>query len=104
MADGTAFTQFLPALNVSPCNFTGYCDWRLPTRAELETILSQPHPCTASPCIDPIFSSTSIMSYWSTTTDASDPLGAWRMSFGTGDVFDFPKNSNAFVRAVRGGL
>ena len=37
VADGTAFSEFLAALNTVPC-FAGFCDWRLPTKFELETI------------------------------------------------------------------
>ena len=48
-ADGPAFTDFLATLNGT--HFAGQCDWRLPTRAELQTILPGPYPC-ASPCID----------------------------------------------------
>ncbi len=49
-ANGTVFTSFFATLNSGSC-FAGQCDWRLPTRAELQTILLQPFPCP-SPCID----------------------------------------------------
>ena len=65
---GTAFTDFLYNLNGGPygCTsdygythqdggFAGHCDWRLPTIAELQTILLAPYPCGTSPRIDPIF-------------------------------------------------
>jgi hypothetical protein len=103
-ADGTAFTGFLPSLNTSPCTFTGYCDWRLPTRAELQTILSEPYPCTTSPCIDPIFGPTVALAYWSATTYATGPTDAWSVGFGNGFVSFSVKSTNFYVRAVRGGL
>jgi hypothetical protein len=53
-ADGTAYTDFLANLNGGGC-FAGQCDWRLPTVAELLTILSEPYPCGGSPCVDAIF-------------------------------------------------
>jgi hypothetical protein len=37
-ADGTVFTELLSTLNAD-C-FASHCDWRLPTRAELPTILA----------------------------------------------------------------
>lgn len=39
LATGTAFTVFLPALNTPPCH-GGFCDWRLPTIQEIESIRS----------------------------------------------------------------
>ena len=50
-ADGTAFTSFVATLNSGGC-FAGQCDWRLPTRGELQTILMEGYPCSAYPCID----------------------------------------------------
>jgi hypothetical protein len=69
-ADGQAFTIFLAALNSGGC-FAGQCDWRLPTLAELETILQAmtPSPCDTSPCIDEeVFGPTVATYYWSDTT------------------------------------
>jgi hypothetical protein len=46
--------------------FSLNADWRLPTVAELQTILSEPFPCTTSPCIAPIFGPTIANDdYWS---------------------------------------
>ena len=35
--NGTMETTFLAALNTQPC-FAGFCDWRIPSRAELMSI------------------------------------------------------------------
>jgi hypothetical protein len=103
-ANGTAFTSFLATIN-SGC-FAGQCDWRLPTVAELQTILSEPYPCTTSPCIDQVkFGPTAANGYWSATTYASVPTYAFFVGFGNGYVDGFLKNHSAvYVRAVRGGL
>ena len=106
-ADGTAYTGFLAALNGGGC-FAGQCDWQLPTQLELQTILSEPFPCTASPCIDEVlFGPTVADAYWSSTTLVTSRDFAWLVLFGTGQggqVFFNGKFILRPVRAVRGGL
>ncbi len=84
--------------------FASRCDWRLPTRAELQTILSEPFPCTTSPCIAGIFGPTAASGYWSSTTDAVDGSVAWSVNFFNGVVSSDLQANNGYVRAVRGGL
>ena len=106
-ADGTVFTVFLATLNAG-C-FAGQCDWRLPTRAELQTILLEPHSCTTSPCIDePVFGPTvgdATGFYWSSTTNPTGTGFAWGVHFANGAVGASVKSTdfNGHVRAVRGG-
>jgi hypothetical protein len=112
-ANGTIFTSFLATLNGGGC-FAGQCDWRLPTVAELQTILLEPFPCAASPCIDPIFGPMAADAplYWSSTTNAESPDHAWYVIFLDGFLGDAgsvgyagaTKPALAYVRAVRGGL
>jgi len=103
-ATGTLFTSFLPALDSGTC-FAGQCDWRLPTRAELLTILSEPWPCTTSPCIDQgVFGPTIVTDYCTISSDTLDPTHAWRVAFDFGTVVSNPKFASCYVRAVRGGL
>lgn len=79
--------------------FAGHSDWRIPSRAELESIVD----CGAgSPCIDPVFGSTRTDLYWTTTALGQTPERAWKISFGAGSVTDGPKHDLAYVRAVRG--
>lgn len=80
------------------------CDWRLPTVAELQTILSEPYPCVTSPCIAPILGPTKTNEYWTATTLADNASYAWSVSFVTGDVLYLDKTVAKSVRAVRGGL
>jgi len=103
-ADGTAFTSFLATLNSGGC-FAGQCDWRLPTIYELQTILLEPYPCTTIPCIDQtVFGPTVAGYYWSATTYAGDPSGAWLVVFSFGNVGYNYKVNPYYVRAVRAGL
>jgi hypothetical protein len=104
-ANGTAFMDFLRTLNSGTC-FVGQCDWRLPTRVELLSIVSPAFPrCSKSPpCIDPVFGPTAKF-YWSATTDAPNTDSAWIGSFSKGFVApDGYKGIDLYVRAVRGGL
>jgi hypothetical protein len=107
---GTAFTSFLSAGLNGGGGFAGANDWRLPTLAELQTIV-QDFPCTrgscscgSDPCIDVTFSSTQSYFYWSSTTRQPGPDYAWIVHFGFGEVGHSSKFTTHFVRAVRGGL
>jgi hypothetical protein len=107
-ADGPAFTTFLATFNGGGC-FAGQCDWRLPTRAELQTILDESYPCTegTEPCIEEFyFGPTSFAQnfYWSSMTHEVNAAVAWVVEFYGGSVFGNTKQGPGYVRAVRGGL
>ena len=128
--DGTAFTSFLATLNdagggtcpsggpvggccvfalfTQPCEdpdcFTGHCDWRLPTVAELQSILTAPSPCGINPCVDAIFglARTDIF-WWTSATVGSSATGGWHVDFANGNTSTSTKTNGYFVRAVRSG-
>ena len=113
-ADGTAFTDFLLRLNACDSTdgstltggFASHCDWRLPTSAELQTIvdLTATGCGTGSPCIDSTFGPTVASFYWSSTTLSGTPLVAWVVDFDVGSEDFGTKILTGYVRAVRGGL
>lgn len=103
-ASGPAFTTFLSALNAPSC-FAGQCDWRLPTLAELQSIVPGGFTCATSPCIDPVFGPTTAGEYWSATSRADDLPHAMTVNFNGGGLGFALKNFFSLsVRAVRGGL
>ena len=100
-ADGSVFTKFLAALNAPGSCFAQHCDWRLPTFAELQTILVSTEPCASRPCIDPIFGPTATGIYWSGEESAWHPVRAWYIFFLGGLKTTAPKDASHHVRAVR---
>lgn len=114
--DGTMVTGFLDILNDvggggANC-FAGHCDWRIPNRRELESLVylgTNPAGllnfyCTPG-CSIPACSCTQSDIYWSSSTYSPDQANsAWYVDFSDGKVDKGSKGNNAFLRAVRGGL
>jgi len=107
--DGAVYTDFLERVNGKLCSvgscigLGGHTDWRIPTVAELQSILL-PLPCGTSPCIDPTFGgSTAPIFHWSATTFATVPMYSWGVVFCNGVADTNTKTGSEFVRAVRGG-
>jgi len=98
--DGTDTEDFINALNSS--GFGGFSDWRMPTIKELSSIVNS---SSVSPPINTIyFPNTKTNDYWSSTTNAGGPGGAWVVSFTNGDVDGYGKSGGGrYVRAVRAG-
>jgi hypothetical protein len=104
-ADGTAFTDYLAALNTA--GFEGQHDWRLPTAYELQTILATDAlPCATPPCVaDALFLPAQSDFYLSSTTDLNQATVAFYVNFTSGyTVNGLVKTESRFVRAVRGGF
>lgn len=90
-----------------PC-FANHCDWRVPTLAELRTIVFHNGVCgvlPGYPCIDGAFGPTQAAAYW---TSSSDPGShstaadyAYCIDFSNGQMCDEPKGNAHYARAVR---
>jgi hypothetical protein len=105
--DGTAYTGFLAALNAGS-GFEDVTGWRLPTLAELLTIVDDVHfPCQSSPCVDSSFGLTQVAPYISGTADGSLSGAIWHVDFQhdhASAVASDATSAAGFVRAVRGGF
>lgn len=111
---GTVFTTFLNTVNDGA--FAGVSGWRLPTLAELQTIvldfpcrgqiMSFTCSCPASPCIDPALdaANTGGDRYWSTTPYLPVADLQWAVQFANGGVSAAGRDDSNFARSVRGGL
>ena len=93
--------------------FAGFCDWRLPNRFELETLVNLgnsdpaisssfntgcPTGCTVLTC-----SCTFPGTYASSSTFVKLSFSVWYVDFSDGNAFANQKNVDYHVRAVRGG-
>ncbi len=105
----------IQALN-SQGGYAGYCDWRMPAKKELQTLVycssSQPSmwndtgkPCEGdceSPTIHPLaFPDSPAEWFWSSSTYAYDLGYAWYVYFSLGGVYAGNKNGARYVRLMR---
>ena len=94
-----ASADFIAQLNDDV--FGGYSDWRLPTIKELSNLVDAER---SDPAIDTsYFPNTVSNRYWSSSSYAGNPGGAWGVDFSDGLVNDHGKGDSSRVRAVRGG-
>ena len=106
-----AFAVHIVGLNAG-LGFAGHTDWRLPNVKELLSIVNYE---TLNPAVSPAFNTRCVAGctvltcsctaafYWSSSTGAGSPAGAWVVFFNIGSVRDIVGKGNSLrVRAVRG--
>lgn len=93
---GTLFTVFLAAVNAE--GLGGFSDWCIPNVKRLQSIVDY-SKSTSPASIVP--GETAASNYWTATTIANFPNGAWVVDFNNGDVNAGTKNDNSHGRAVR---
>ena len=79
--------------------YAGQSDWRLPTVAELQTLVD--YTTTASALNATIFPGTPKISFWSSSAYVSNPSNAWAVTFSYGGSFGATKSNVYPVRLVR---
>jgi len=85
--------------NVTDGAFAGYTDWRLPTLAELQTIVDMSAPGR----INATFGPNAAAAYWSASRRELGPSIAWYVLFGNDIPVSVGVPFKFHVRAVRGG-
>lgn len=78
--NGTVYSDSLRQLNAG-AGFAGSNAWRLPSLAELTSLLERPHPCTDAPCFPPALAvhSDSVAYMTTTLTDSLGKNGLWTL-------------------------
>lgn len=83
-------------------NVGGTRGWRLPSVVELSSLID---PSLPSPYVPgSVFTGVQSDHYWSATTNANIPTGAWVVLFSTGFVGDATKTDSRLVWCVRGPM
>jgi hypothetical protein len=84
-------------------NLGGFSDWRMPTKKELMGIVNYSIQ-SPGPTIDPVFANTKSSFYWSSTSGAGNPSGAWGVGFdGSGVSYPSKDYGDVYVRCVQDG-
>ncbi len=95
--NGTDTMDVINTLNA--INYGSHSDWRLPTRAELQSLVNYSNFDPANNTV--FFPDTQAFGYWSSSP--GETVYAWYIDFYEGIVSTQGKDAAIYVRAVRGG-
>jgi hypothetical protein len=98
---GPKLTQPMGITYCQTLNLAGHCDWRLPTRIELGTLVD--YSKAAAPLIDTTFFNTALNAYWTSSPVArTQGANAWNVNFNDGGVYsNSPVGIPLPIRCVR---
>jgi len=88
---------FSYAQKLNTMQYAGFSDWRVPSKEELETLLTENNFYGNA-----ILGRNTLNLYWTSTSLDDNPSLAYIGAFSTGSVLDIEKNSMSYVRCVRG--
>ena len=97
--EGDTYTWYAALEHCYQAYIGGRGGWRLPTMAELTTLIDK----TQIPVLGEPFTNVNLSLYWSSTTAADNANFAWCVRFYDGGVGVLSKSDNYYVRAVRSG-
>jgi hypothetical protein len=99
MKNWQAALEYVKCLNIS--NHLGFSDWRLPNVRELASLVNTSLPDTSIWLMAQGFTTVHPSAYWSSTTAADNPSGAWGVGMDVGDVDGDDKSDSSAVWPVR---
>ena len=101
-AVGTPFdSQMTFVVAITDCEgltYAGSSVWRVPNRNELLSIVDS---SKYGPAIDPLFTNTKSLGYWTSTTYFHSTADAWYVFFGDGGISNYSKGYGFYTRCVR---
>jgi hypothetical protein len=97
-----AALDFVKCLNTN--KYLGFFDWRLPNVLELGSLVNISQANTSTWLIAQGFSGILAEPYWSSSSAADGPSGAWSVDMGAGAIDGDDKSDGNYVWPVRSGL
>lgn len=104
---------YIPDFNAHPSHYSRWCeefsasysDWRLPNLKELQSLIDYSQYEPPLPSGHPFKNvQSNYFYYWTSSTYANDPIGAWSVDMWYAKIYPFSKEIQFFIWPVRGGM